>query len=612
MRARTLALCLALGSVARASEALAVVRVNLVVDPPHPVVGVPFHVLYQLEVQNDRPAHATQIRFVGLRVLANAAPPSTANMMVFGGLGGLGTFTMQTSAEYILVATAPGRYVVQGASALDEQNRVVARAADLTIDVIANNTPQPPTPVQPMPGMPQMMPMPGFPPGFPPGIATPDMAPQPTADPDAPPLGDIPAGLFNPEGFVRVSVDNPTPYVGQQTTYRAWVYLPSSEAGCDASREPTLTGFWNEPLTERGQTRCARSWYPQLVGGRQMMAGLLRKIALFPTRAGRLEIGPMDVVAEYIEGDMFFGQRRHIEVRSPSLVLEAHDEPDAGRPLGYIPGLLGPVHASAELDRTTAPTGETVTLRVRARGNGYLGAVGIPAPPAVEGVRMHAGASHHEVDRSNEADVRNELVSEYLLVAERPGALSLGVLNIPWFDPSTRRYQTSTVPLPTLTATGPAIDREHDDDEHPDPATTLDGFAAVVSTDGYHTFFSSPLRVWGTVALPPSLLALSALALAITGAADMVSVVVRQHVVQLATPDAMRGRVSAVNLVFISTSNELGEFESGVTAEWFGPRLAVVLGGVGTLLVVVAWGRLFPALRDVDRLDALRPKEGPA
>lgn len=103
--------------------------------------------------------------------------------------------------------------------------------------------------------------------------------------------------------------------------------------------------------------------------------------------------------------------------------------------------------------------------------------------------------------------------------------------------------------------------------------------------------------------------ALAALCLAVTGAADMVSVVVRQHVVQLATPDAMRGRVSAVNLVFISSSNELGEFESGLTAEWLGPVRAALLGGIGTLAVVALWWRFFPSLRDVDRLDDLRPRD---
>jgi MFS family permease len=91
--------------------------------------------------------------------------------------------------------------------------------------------------------------------------------------------------------------------------------------------------------------------------------------------------------------------------------------------------------------------------------------------------------------------------------------------------------------------------------------------------------------------------------LAILGAADMVSVVIRRILVLVATPDEMRGRVSAVEAVFIGASNELGEFESGVTAAWFGAVPAVILGGVGTLAVVVLWGWLFPELRQVDALE---------
>jgi len=92
-------------------------------------------------------------------------------------------------------------------------------------------------------------------------------------------------------------------------------------------------------------------------------------------------------------------------------------------------------------------------------------------------------------------------------------------------------------------------------------------------------------------------------ALIVCGAADMVSVVVRSTVIQLATPNEMRGRVSAVNLVFVGASNELGEFESGVTAQWFGVVPSVVVGGVGTLVVVAIWALTFPALRRVESLD---------
>ena len=96
--------------------------------------------------------------------------------------------------------------------------------------------------------------------------------------------------------------------------------------------------------------------------------------------------------------------------------------------------------------------------------------------------------------------------------------------------------------------------------------------------------------------------AVSLVALALGGAADMVSVVIRQSLVQLDTPDEMRGRVSAVNSVFIGASNQLGEFESGVTAAWFGPVGSVLLGGIGTLVVAALWFKWFPGLAGRDRL----------
>ena len=96
---------------------------------------------------------------------------------------------------------------------------------------------------------------------------------------------------------------------------------------------------------------------------------------------------------------------------------------------------------------------------------------------------------------------------------------------------------------------------------------------------------------------------LSMLALGLMGASDEVSVVIRLSLVQLATPDDMRGRVSAVNFLFVNASNQLGEFESGVTAAWFGAVPAVIIGGVGTIAVALLWMKLFPALRDVQRLE---------
>jgi MFS family permease len=91
-------------------------------------------------------------------------------------------------------------------------------------------------------------------------------------------------------------------------------------------------------------------------------------------------------------------------------------------------------------------------------------------------------------------------------------------------------------------------------------------------------------------------------ALAVMGAADQISVVIRLSLVQLATPDDMRGRVSAVNFLFVNASNQLGEFESGVTAAWWGAVPAVIVGGVGSIVIALLWMKLFPTLRDVEKL----------
>jgi len=107
-------------------------------------------------------------------------------------------------------------------------------------------------------------------------------------------------------------------------------------------------------------------------------------------------------------------------------------------------------------------------------------------------------------------------------------------------------------------------------------------------------------------------LVLSLIALFLCGASDMVSVIIRATLVQIATPDEMRGRVNAVDMLFIGVSNELGEFESGLTAHWFGTVPAVVLGGIGTLVVIGLWAWIFPELRKADQLTVAELMPEPA
>jgi hypothetical protein len=100
---------------------------------------------------------------------------------------------------------------------------------------------------------------------------------------------------------------------------------------------------------------------------------------------------------------------------------------------------------------------------------------------------------------------------------------------------------------------------------------------------------------------------LSVLAVALLQASDMISVFIRATLVPLVTPDELRGRVTAVENVFIGASNQLGAFESGVMGQWLGLTPAVVVGGIGTLVVAGAWAVLFPSLRKVDRFDDVEP-----
>jgi MFS family permease len=139
-------------------------------------------------------------------------------------------------------------------------------------------------------------------------------------------------------------------------------------------------------------------------------------------------------------------------------------------------------------------------------------------------------------------------------------------------------------------------------------AAVMGGFLAyhpLSRKAGYTMFIAVAIFGLATIVFGISTdFTLSLAALFVTGAADMVSVVIRLTLVQLSTPPAMRGRVSAVNMAFINASNELGEFESGVTAALFGTVAAVLIGGAGTCVVVLLWAYLFPELRALERLTA--------
>ncbi|MDO9020716.1 MAG: hypothetical protein Q7V43_27570 [Myxococcales bacterium] len=486
-------------AVAWAAEASAQVTLQLAVEPPQPAAGQLFHIVYGVSMQGGAPAIVEPLTMPpGLEVLSRPDPPAVPAGMMMGG----GMFMFRSSVTYVVRALRPGRYVVRNAMARSPEGRTLTQLAPLVINVgRASANPSPP-------------PDPGFNNPFP-GLFDPLEPPEPPqpvmpTGPDVPPDGTLTGAVASPAGFLRAVVDVPNPYVGQQVIYRAFIYAPANEVGCEPLHEATLDGFWSEVLMEPRQV-CAQRWIPQRVGTWSMTAGMVRRIALFPTHAGRLEIGPLRMGVEYIEGDGFFGRRRRVEMATPAMVVEAREPPMEGRPPGYVPGTIGPLSITAAIDRAEFPVGETATLTVRASGNGYLGSVTLPAPRGVEGLRVLPGSSRAAVDRNAEP-LRGDVVNEYRVVADRPGRFTPPTLTVPWFDPASGRYQVSQVVLPVVVATGAARAAEPTSDPQ-DPSVALEGLQRDVSLAPSTSWFTTPLRVWGTLSVVPGAVLLAGLGL---------------------------------------------------------------------------------------------------
>lgn len=500
-----LALCLAL----LPGTAGAVVRVRLQVDPPNPAAGQVFRVVYGISAQNEsRSFQATPLDLGTLQVLSRPMPPSTGDFVMFGGGGPGMQMSMDSNVEYLAIAPRAGRYTLRNAAIIDRATgQVVARQPALTVVVGAAD----PNAPQPQPQQPQFPGMPGFPglPGFPE-----PQAPVAPTGPDVPPDGQLTGASFDPAGFIRVHVDNPNPYVGEPVTYRAWVYIPAYDAGCEPLQEPTVTGFWSENL-ERPSNLCANRWLPVSVNNQGMGAGMVRRLALYPTRAGELTIGALAMNVEFIVGDSFFGSRRRVRLNSPTLTLSAREAPPEGRPRDYIPGTLGPIALEASLDRERVTAGETATLSIRARGNGYIGSVALPPLREVDGLRVHPAGSRL-VTAADTSALTATREDRFAIVPQRAGRFALGSYAVSYFDPRTQRYGEARVELPAIEVTGAAVTRDADADRE-DPAVALDPFDPGASLRPHRAVFTTAARVWGAVALPGVALALAAIVRALRG-----------------------------------------------------------------------------------------------
>ncbi len=481
MRARVAVMvagvCAASMTVAARAHATVVLTVEL--EPQRAQVGEAVSVRYSVRLRDQGAVQIMPLNFGELQLMSDPSPPQVP-MMWGTGFG----FSMETSNEYIVRATRPGRYTITSGRAVDPRtNRVIAQAAPVTLivgeapsaDGDASVTAEDPN-------------------------ASGDASAGPPADPDAPPTGDMTGAYFDMVGFYRVGVDRPRVYLGEQLTYRLWAYSASPDAGCEVSEEPTFPGFWNEAAFTPTR-ECARRWFSQQVSGRFMAVGLVRKYALFATQTGRQRFGAVTGTIEAMTGGMF-RQVRRAESRTPPVEVEVIEPPSQGRPEGYVPGTIGPVVLEASADRVECPAGETVTLSVRARSEGSLSSAQLRFERNVDGARVRAseGRTQTEVNATGRYDAVR--VMEILVVPERAGTITLGEATLPYWDPSAERYGVARVALPVIRASGEGAGRAGQGATQEDPARVLRGLGASPRLKAYSPLFSRPGAALGVSLLP--------------------------------------------------------------------------------------------------------------
>jgi hypothetical protein len=189
-----------------------------------------------------------------------------------------------------------------------------------------------------------------------------------------------------------------------------------------------------------------------------------------------------------------FRSMRRVESRTPAVEVLVSEPPLAGRPEGYVPGTIGPVILEATVDRDHCSTGETATISVRARSEGSLSAARLLFDSHVDGARIRTTDGRTETHALADGRFESVRVTEILVVPERAGPIALGPLRIPYFDPSTERYDVASVVAPIVTATGDVVERDTQRPENQDPTMTLRGLSAAPSLKSYTPWFYSSSR----------------------------------------------------------------------------------------------------------------------
>jgi hypothetical protein len=365
--------------------------------------------------------------FKGLRVLSAPQVPSRSTQMQIGG----GQTFVQNSYSWhydlMMPPGAKGPFVIGGARVRVAGRELKSNAVTLRVGASAG-------------GRPSATPQPGA--GFPFDLFGGGRGAEPAPSTRS---------SSNPSTFIRVVTDKTRVYVGEPVVAGWFLYTTERLDKFETVTEARTDGFWSEEIpsaTPKGRL----SYTQETLGGRQYQVASLFQKALYPLREGKLSITPME--AEVAQVDFFGTALRAQRLKADAIAIEVIPLPREGQPAGFDSGNVGKYTLTARADRTTVSVGEAVTVTLEIKGTGNVRNVRAPVLPAPPGWKSYAPKETVTLDAPG--GVGGTKLAEVLLLPERPGTVTLPALELPTFDPATKRYETLKSEPLRLDVTGEA------------------------------------------------------------------------------------------------------------------------------------------------------------
>lgn len=409
-------------------------EIGITTDRDPLVAGEPFELQITIATQSENDPVVRLPRLGGLRVLSQSESHPMSFSFSFGtGQGMVRQSKRQSVYSFTAVADAPGKKVIDPVIVEVDGKRFQSEPHALVIAASASAgrpAPSPPDPFGQMPSLLGQIPSPFGPPDD--QVQPGDPGQAPTALP-----GELEGARVDPDYFVQTEVSKRQAVVGEVLVVTVYLYSAWQIADVDVSREPGTEGFWVENLLP-GNRRL--EFEPVRVGGKNYDRAVLRKLAVFPIRAGTLTIAPAVVDLEIRRGG-FFSSRKAVKRASVPVQIEVAATPADKRPAGFDPANVGRYSFKAEVDRTSVAVGEPVTLTMTVRGEGNLRNLSLPAVGEVKGFKSYDPESETEVTASGET-VTGTRTSRTLLIPKEPGAFTIPRLAFSFFDPAAGEYRT--------------------------------------------------------------------------------------------------------------------------------------------------------------------------